>query len=82
MDGHVVAYGYIVAYLDGGFLVEGVQHRAVLYVDAVADAYGVDISAQHGVEPYAAVVADGDIAYELGCGGEKASLAVGGSKAA
>ena len=44
MYGDVVSDGYVVAYLDGRFFVECVQHTAILYVYTVADAYGVDVA--------------------------------------
>jgi len=57
VEGDVMAYGYIVAYLDCRFFIEGVEHRAVLDVDAVADGYSVYIAAEHGVEPQTTVFA-------------------------
>ncbi len=48
------------------------EHRAVLDVDAVADAYRVDVAAQYGVEPHAAVVAHHNVAYDGGVVGEVA----------
>jgi hypothetical protein len=52
-----------------------VQHRAILYVDAVAYRDGVDIATQHGAEPYAAVVAYRGVAYDRGVIGKKAVVA-------
>ena len=73
--GYIVPYGHVVADFDGGFLVEGVQYRAVLYVYAVADADGVDIAAQHGVEPYAASVAHYYVADNGGVVGKETVFA-------
>ena len=55
--------GDVVAYLNGCLLIEGVQARAVLNVDAVADTDVVDVAAHYGIEPHAAVVAHHDIAH-------------------
>ncbi len=63
VDNHVVAYGDIVADFDYRFMVKSVKHAAVLDVDAVADTYGVDVAAQHGSEPDAALVAHLHVAY-------------------
>ena len=72
MYGHIVAYAHIVAYLYGRFLVKGVQNGAVLNVDAVSDAYGVHIAADHRVEPHAALVAHDHIAHQSGVVGKEA----------
>ena len=63
---HVVPDGYIVANFDGRFLIQRVQNGTVLYVDAVADSDGIDISPQHCVEPDAATVTNFDIAHNRG----------------
>ena len=60
--GHIVANRHVVTDFDGGFLVERVQHRTILDVDAVAYADGVHIAAQHGVEPYAAIASEDGVA--------------------
>ena len=78
VDGDIVADGYVVAYLDGGFTVESVKHRAVLYVHTVADTDGVHVAAEHGVEPHAAFVAHGDIANNGGILGQKTVAAYHG----
>ena len=75
VDGDVMTYRDIVAYLDGRFLVKRVQHAAVLYVDTVAYAYGVDVAAQYGAEPDAAFVAHYYIAYDGGVVGKETIFA-------
>jgi hypothetical protein len=42
------------------------EAAAVLDVDSVADADVVDIASHNGIEPYGALVAHGDIAYDGG----------------
>jgi hypothetical protein len=64
----------VIADFDCRFLIEGVEHRAVLYVDAVADAYGVDVAAYYGVEPYGAVVAHDHVADYGGVFGQETIL--------
>ena len=81
VDGDVVADGHVVAYFDGRFLVERVQHAAVLYVHTVADADRVDVAAQHGVEPYATVSAHLYVAYDGGVVGQVAVFSYFGRKA-
>ena len=51
MNRDVVSYGHVVAQRDGGFLIERVQHCAILDVAMLADGDGVHVAAQHGVEP-------------------------------
>lgn len=82
VDGHVVAYRHVVAYLDGRLLVERVQYAAVLDVHAVAYGDGVHVAAQHGVEPYAALVAHRHVAYHGGVFGKEAVAAHLGCEAA
>ena len=48
-------------------------HSTVLYVHIVAYGNAVDISAEHGTEPYRAVVAHGHVAY-YGCGLRKIAV--------
>ena len=81
VDNHIMAYGYVVANLYGRLLVEGVQYGAVLNVHTVADADGIDIAAQHGAEPYAALVAHDHIAHYNGVAGQKTIFAYNGVEA-
>ena len=60
------SYRHVVADFYGGFFIQCVQHGAVLYVYTVADCDGVDIAAQHGIEPHAAFVAHCHVAH-YGC---------------
>jgi hypothetical protein len=46
-----------------------------LDIDAVADADGVYIAAQHGVEPYRTFIAEHYVAYNRGILGKEAILA-------
>ena len=46
----------MIAYFDGRFFVQRMQHTAVLNVYSIANAYGIDISAKHRAVPNAAVV--------------------------
>ena len=52
---HVVADGYVVADFYGRFFIQSVEYGAVLDVHPVADADGVHISPEYGIEPYATV---------------------------
>ena len=82
MNHHIVAYGDIVADYDGRFLIESVEHTTVLDVHTVADGDGVDIAAQHSVEPHAALVAHSYITNNGGILGEEAVFAYFRLKAA
>ena len=66
VDGYLVPYGDIVAYLNGGLLLERVEHRAILDIAVFANGYGVDIPTEHGVEPKCGAFADRDIAHHGG----------------
>ena len=81
VHGDIVADGHVVADFYGRFLIQGVQHAAILDVHAVADADGVHVSAQHGVEPYAAVVSQLHVAYEGGVVRQETVLADFGGEA-
>lgn len=74
----VVSDRHIFADLYGGFLIECVEDGAVLYVDAVGDANGVDIAAYDGVEPYRAVASDDDVADDRCVGCDECSFADAG----
>ncbi len=80
MDCHVVAHRNVVADFNNRLLIKSVEHRAVLYVDAVADGDGVYISAKHGAEPDAAFVTHRHVADKCGILCNKAVLADFGSK--
>ena len=56
-------------------LVRHVQHGAVLHVRPRPDADEVDVAAHDGVEPERGVVADLDVARQLGRGGQEDALA-------
>jgi hypothetical protein len=68
VDGGVVADGAEVADEDGMEVFHAVEDGTVLNVGAGADANVMDVTAQDGVWPYAGVVAEGDVADELGRG--------------
>lgn len=77
----VVTDGYVVAEFYDGFPVEGVEYGAVLYVYGVAEADGVDVAAEYGSVPDAAVASHLHVADE-GCRfGQKAVLAHAGRDA-
>jgi len=59
---HVMSDGNIITYIDDRLFVQGMQHRAVLYVDAIADTYRIDVSAQDRTIPDTATLADDYIA--------------------
>ena len=80
MNCHVVTDGNIVAYFNSRFLIERVQHRAVLNVHAVANGDGVHVATQHGAKPDAALVAHRHIAYDSGVVGKEAVIAEFGSE--
>jgi hypothetical protein len=67
--------GNVVANANRVFLVGAVYHGAVLYVYVIADTDGMHIAADHGIEPYAAVVAHYNIAYNSGVFGYKCVFA-------
>lgn len=75
MDGDIVADGDVIAYPAYRFFVKGMQHCAVLDVDAVADGDGVDVAAQGYAEPYRALVAHGYVADYCCRFGQKAAVA-------
>jgi hypothetical protein len=52
-------------------LVSAVNDGAVLYVHRIADPYAVDVSADHGIEPHAAVVAQHYISDDRRIGSKK-----------
>lgn len=60
---HIMPDGYIVANLNGRLLVKGVQHTAILYIDIIANADAIDITAHHGIEPYTAIIAHYYVAH-------------------
>ena len=62
MDRYVMTDGYVVADLDGWFLVKRVEDRAILYVHAIADADGVHVATQDGAKQNAATLANLHIA--------------------
>ncbi len=64
VQGDVVSYGDVIADDDGRLAVEGVEAGAVLNVHPVAQFDEMYVAAQHGIEPYGAVVAHADIAYD------------------
>lgn len=81
VDGDVVTHGYVVAYLDGGLLVQGVKHASVLYVHAIAHAYAVYIASDNGAEPDATIAPHYHITYDGCVVGEETVLAHLGSEA-
>ena len=68
VDGGVVADGDPVAHDDGIEVALAVEHGAVLHVGVGADADGVDVAAQDGVHPDRGVLAEHDVAEDLGGG--------------
>ena len=56
MNSHIMSYGHIVANGDGRFLVERVQHRAVLDIHMVANLNPIDIATQYRIKPNGAAV--------------------------
>ena len=72
--GDVVPDGHVVADFDSRFLIECVQHRAVLYIHPIAYADRIDVAAQHGAKPYTAFVAYDGVADENGIVGEETIL--------
>ena len=75
VNGGVVADRNVVAQFDYRFLVEGVQYGAVLDVDAIAEADGVNVAAKDGAVPDGAVVAHRDVADQGGGFGQKTVVA-------
>ena len=71
---YVVADGDVIADFGDRFLVQSVYHAVVLDIDAVADGDGVHVAAQHGVEPYAAIVTHGHVTDNNGAVGQEAIL--------
>jgi hypothetical protein len=69
-----VTDGYVVADFDCRLLVKGVKHRAVLDVNAVADADGVYIATDNGVKPDAALVTDYCVADDCSVFGKEATF--------
>ena len=70
----IVPDGDIVTDLDCGLLIEGMQDGAVLDIDVVADADGIDVTAEDGVEPDAAALPEDDISDDGSVDSEEAVL--------
>ena len=70
----IVPDGDIVADLDRGLLIEGVEDGAVLDIDVVADADGIDVTAEDGVEPDTAALPEDDISDDGSVDSEEAVL--------
>ena len=51
----------VVADLDRRLLVEGMQDRAILYIDIASDTDGVYIAPKDGIEPHTASITEDDI---------------------
>ena len=51
VDRYVMSYGHVVTQTDGRFLIERMQHSTVLDITMFAHDDGVDVAAQHGIEP-------------------------------
>lgn len=81
VEDDIMPDGYVVADFDYGFFVQGVEDGAVLDVDAVADADGIDVAAEYGSEPDAAAFADDDVADDDGGFGKVGVLPDDGGKA-
>ena len=75
MDCHIMADGDIVANMDCGLLVESMEDSAILDVDMIANADGVDIATEDSAEPDAAAFADNGIADDGGVIGKEGILA-------
>ena len=70
----IVPDGDIVTDLDRGLLIEGMEDGAVLDIHIVADADGVDVTAEDGVEPDAAALPEDDISDDGSVDSEEAVL--------
>jgi len=70
----IVPDGDIVTDLDGRLLIEGMEDGAVLDIDVVADADGVDVTAEDGVKPDAAALPEDDISDDGSVDSEEAVL--------
>ncbi len=66
MKNDAVAYGDVVAEVDSKFFFHAVEDAVVLDVGIVADANLMDVAAKDGVHPNAGVLAEHDVADELG----------------
>jgi hypothetical protein len=53
MDSDIVAYRDFITNLNDGLLIESVQDGAILYIDAIANADGIDVATYHSSEPEA-----------------------------
>ena len=70
----IVPDGDIVTDLDRGLLIEGMEDGAVLDIDVVADADGIDVTAEDGVEPDTAALPEDDISDDGSVDSEEAVL--------
>ena len=61
-----VAHGDIVAHDHAIFVAHAVEHAAILHAAVLADADGIDVTADHGIHPYTGVLADFHVADDLG----------------
>ena len=66
MNGNIVTYRNVIPNFYHRTFVEGMKNTSVLDVYSVSDADRVDITTEDGIEPYATITADGNIAYD-GC---------------
>ena len=66
VDGGIVADRDPVTNDDGIAIAHAMQHGAVLHIGVGADADGMHIAADDGVHPDAGVLAEGDVADDLG----------------
>src|SRR5205807_6540525 len=65
VQGYGVAHGDPVAQRDAILIAHAMQDGAILDVGVVANAYGEDITANHGVHPHAGVFANLHVADDL-----------------
>ena len=82
MNDRVVADAHIVTDHQPALLVGAMQHRAVLDVHPVADAYAVHIATHHGIVPHATVITHDRVTDHHGGLGQETILAKSGCEAA
>ena len=71
MNDGIVSDRNIVADIYRSFLIGTMDDCTILDVDVVPDPDGMNIAANHGIEPYTAVIAQYNIACDCGIVGQK-----------
>jgi hypothetical protein len=75
MHNGIMTYRNIIADMNFGFLIGGMNDDSILDIHLVADMNAVDVSSHHRIEPDTTFIAHLHIPYHCGIGGEKTVFA-------